>query len=92
MRSYHIRSTLGLPIVSCVLVSHRGSFRVELIFDSGSAFTQIHKTTLEGLGFSFDRINFSKWIKEGIDGLLGWDVIQKMDFEVLGTKKIIKVY
>ena len=49
------------------------------------------------LGKSFSQIkvfafDFSEWANSGIDGLLGWDIIQKMDFEVLGKKKIIKVY
>ena len=52
-------------------------------------FHLLSKTYRHQTVFAFD---LSEWAREGIDGLLGWDVIQKMDFEVLGRKKTIKVY
>jgi len=52
-------------------------------------FHLLSKTYRQPTVFAFD---LSNWAKDGIDGLLGWDIIQKMDFEVLGIRKIIKVY
>jgi hypothetical protein len=131
MKSYRIRSTFGLPMVSAVIVGPRGAARVELVFDSGAATTQLHIGTLVGVGFSFTgrtpdavvrgitggpergfavsanrlhllgkhydqyklfAFDLSTWAEEGIDGLLGWDLIQRLHFEVDGPHQSLIVF
>lgn len=36
--------------------------------------------------------DFNKWANEGFDGLLGWDIIEKLRFEVDGPNNSIKVF
>ena len=131
MKTYKITTAFGLPMVSAVIVGPRGATRVELVFDSGAAATQLHIGTLTGVGFSFagrtpdaemrgvtgrpepgftfsaDRLHllgkrydqcrlcafdFAEWAEEGIDGLLGWDLIEKLHFEVDGPRKTLKIF
>ena len=54
MRKYWIRSAFGLPMVSAVVVGPKGAARVELVFDSGAANTQLHVGTLRSVDFSFE--------------------------------------
>jgi hypothetical protein len=36
--------------------------------------------------------NFSEWAEDGIDGLLGWDLIQKLHFEVDGPRRLLEIF
>jgi len=130
MRNYRIRSSFGLPMVSAVIVGPKGASRVELVFDSGAANTQLHIGTLRAIGFSFDKrapdisvrgvtgrqqgfscrierlhllgkkhqqlstiaFDFSDWAEGGIDGLLGWDLIEQLHIEMDGPHKTFKVF
>jgi hypothetical protein len=130
MRKYRIRSALGLPMVSAVVVGDRGASRVELVFDSGAANTQIHIGTLRAVGISFDKrtpdlskkgvtgaqngfscalpklhlfgrkyeqlmiaaFDFSDWADDGIDGLLGWDLIEQLHLEMDGPRGDLKIF
>lgn len=131
MRVYKIRSAFGLPMVSAVVVGPKGALRVELIFDSGAANTQLHIGTLEAVGVLFDKrtpdtavrgitgqpqpgfschterfhlfgkkynqlplaaFDFSDWAEDGIDGLLGWDLIRKLHIEMDGPNGILRIF
>lgn len=130
MRRYRIRSAFGLPLVSAVVVGPRGASRVELVFDSGAANTQVHIGTLRAVGLSFDKrvpdlsikgvtgtqngfscplprlhffgkkyeqlmivaFDFSDWAEDGIDGLLGWDLIEQLHLEMDGPKGALKIF
>lgn len=37
-------------------------------------------------------VDFSKWARSGIEGLLGWDLIRFFHFEMLGPEGILKVF
>ena len=131
MKIYRIQTLLSLPVVPVVVVGPKGARRIQLVFDSGAANTQVHIGTLRAAGFDYrsrepdistkgvtggpergfstqlSRIHvlgkhydqrqvgafdFSDWVKDGIDGLLGWDLIEKLHFEVDGPRKILKVF
>ena len=117
-------------MVSAVVVGPKGSSRVELVFDSGAANTQLHLGTLRSVGLSFDKrtpdisirgvtgrqqgfscslqrlhlfgkkraqlmiaaFDFSDWAEDGIDGLLGWDLIEQLHLEMNGPKAMLKVF
>ena len=118
-------------MISAVIVGPKGATKIELVFDSGAAITQVHIGTLKAIGFSFtDKIpdlqvrgvtghpeddfscvverlhllgikhrqvpiaafDFSDWAESGIDGLLGWDLIQKMHFEMDGPEGGLKIF
>lgn len=49
------------------------------------------------LGERFDNFplaafDFSEWVKEGIDGLLGFDIIQQFHVEMDGPGRVLKVF
>ena len=131
MKTHRIRTLLHLPVVPVVVVGPKTARRVELIFDSGAATTQIHIGTLKAIGFDYSKrqpdismqgvtgapeggfstqlprlhmlgkrydqseigaFDFSRWINDGIDGLLGWDLIEKLHFEVDGPHKVLKIF
>ena len=114
-----------------MVVGPKGALRLQLVFDSGAAHTQVHIGTLKAVGFDYRKrqpdisvkgvtgapeagfttqlsrfsvlgkrykarqvgaFDFSEWVKDGIDGLLGWDLIEKLHFEVDGPKKILRVF
>ena len=50
MRQCAISTLLGLPLVTAVITGPRRSRRVQLLFDSGSILTQIHKDTVTAIG------------------------------------------
>ena len=35
--------------------------------------------------------DFTEWVNQGIDGLLGWDLIEKLHFEMNGPLGILKI-
>lgn len=37
-------------------------------------------------------VDFSKWARSGIEGLLGWDLIRTFHFEMDGPKGLLKVF
>ena len=37
-------------------------------------------------------VDFSKWIPQGIDGLLGWDIVRQFHFDMDGPKGILRVF
>lgn len=54
-------------------------------------------TRLHLLGMRNDQLgiaayDFSEWAEDGIDGLLGWDLIRKLHFEVHGPKGTLKIF
>lgn len=131
MKAYHIKTLIGLPIVSAIIVGPKSSKRIRLVFDSGAVGTQIHLGTLNSVGFNFhdktpdtaikgvtgqaeagfllkasrlfvlekrledialSAFDFSDWVKDGIDGLLGWDIIQQFHFEMDGPHQTLRVF
>ncbi|RIL08933.1 MAG: hypothetical protein DCC75_07705 [Proteobacteria bacterium] len=130
MKSYRIRSSFGLPLVTAVIVGPKGASRVELVFDSGAANTQLHIGTLEAVGLSFAgkrpdisvrgvtgtqaghsftakrfhlfgkryeqlplaAYDFTDWAEDGIDGLLRWDLIQKLQLEMNGPRGELRIF
>lgn len=58
------------------------SVKLSHLFALGTKFREV----------SVGALDFSDWVKDGIDGLLGWDLIEKLHFEVDGPRKVLKVF
>ena len=47
---------------------------------------------LEGESLPVAAFAFNEWVKEGIDGLLGFDLILQFDLEMKGREGILRVF
>ena len=131
MRVVRFDPASELPIVEIKLWGPTGKRSVHVVFDSGSASTQIDTGRIEAIGYSardaealisvqsaagepqpgyllriraleifgkrfespavgiYDFDNFSRY---GIDGLLGWDIIRQLRFDMDGPAGTLRVY
>ena len=129
MRTIKIDQSQDVPEIKALIAGPRSQQRVNLIFDTGAACTQIDTGLIEDVGYSvsdatevmrvlgatgaaqegyivevqsisflgkkvenarvgvYDFDNFP-----GVDGLLGWDVIQQLHVELNGPEGILKVF
>jgi len=130
MREIRLNPDWDVPQVDVVLSGrNRKTARAKLVFDTGSAISQLDVELIEALGYSvkdamgisgvkgatgesvqgyiirmsslfllghefkdvlvltYDFKNFP-----GLDGLLGWDVIQNLDVEMNGPERVLKVF
>ncbi|MGA8347577.1 MAG: retropepsin-like aspartic protease [Isosphaeraceae bacterium] len=123
--------TQAIPVVDLRIFGPNKHRKVGLVFDTGSAITQVDTEFIERIGYSardavhvsgvqgavggvqegyvvrlaklsvfgidFQNLpvlvyDFDNFKEQGIDGLLGWDLIKQLHVELVGPGGILKVF
>ncbi len=131
MRVIQFDQTQAIPVVDLQIFGPNKHRKVGLVFDTGSAITQVDTEFIERIGYSardaehvsgvqgavggvqegyvvrlaklsvfgidFQNLpvlvyDFDNFKEQGIDGLLGWDVIKQLHLELDGAAGILKVF
>lgn len=103
MQIINFDRTQDIPIVDAIILGPITHERVRLVFDSGCGLTQIDKGYVVGLesfklfGYSISNLevgvyDFDNFAHFGIDGLLGFDLIKQMHFELNGPQGLLKIF
>lgn len=86
-----------LALVGCGEATRLGDITIAGVTGDGDPSYLVRLDGLSMLGSRFKAptiagVDFNNWARSGIEGLVGWDLVRQLHFEMDGPKGLLKVF